>query len=227
LTNLLNQHVFAYPGAPLSHLHVEVTPDGLRQTGTLHKGVQIPFDMLSSVSLTQDGKIQLSAKRVKIFGVDGLVLMRALGLSLERMMDLSGAHGITVKGNDLFLDALAVLPPPVIRGRLSSVRIEGGQLVQTLGDPRDTTLPPQTIDPTVKNYMLYRGGTLHFTKLYMPNAEMLVVDEDQSSPFDFDNEHYTRQLIAGHSKTLPSFGLEVWMPDAYSLPRNVAARGRH
>jgi hypothetical protein len=100
--------------------------------------------------------------------------------------------------------------------------------MQTIGDPRDTTLPPQTIDPTVKNYMLYRGGTLHFTKLYMPDAEMLVVDMDQSSPFDFDNPHYTRQLIAGYSKTLPSYGLEVWMPDAYSLrDKEVASRGRH
>ena len=80
------------------------------------------------------------------------------------MMDLSGAHGVTVKGNNLYLDALAILPPPVIRGRLSSVRIEAGQLIQTVGDPRDTTLPPQTIDPAAKNYMLYRGGTLHFTK---------------------------------------------------------------
>lgn len=227
LTNLLNNHVFAYPGAPLSHLHVEVSPDGVRQTGTLHKGVAIPFDMMSSPSLTADGRIQLSPKRVKIFGVDGLVLMKALGLSLQRMMDLSGAHGVTVKGNDLFLDALAILPPPVIRGKLTSVRIEGNQLVQTLGDPSDTTLPPQTIDPSVKNYMLYRGGTLHFTKLYMPDAEMLVVDEDQSSPFDFDNVNYTRQLIAGHSRTLPSFGLEVWMPDAYALPRAVASRARH
>jgi len=99
--------------------------------------------------------------------------------------------------------------------------------VQTLGDPSDTTLPPQTIDPKAKNYMLYRGGTLHFTKLYMPNAEMLVVDMNQESPFDFDNPNYTRQLIAGYSKTLPSFGLEVWMPDAYSLPGVVAARGHH
>ncbi|MGH7618659.1 MAG: hypothetical protein ACREPM_15675 [Gemmatimonadaceae bacterium] len=226
LTNLLGGHVFNYPGSPLSHLKIEVMPDGIRQTGNLHKGVQIPFDMTSSVSLTADGKIQLSAKRVKIFGVDGLVLMRALGLSLEKMMDLSGAHGVTVKGNDLFLDALAILPPPVIRGRLSSVRIEAGQLVQTLGDPRDTTLPPQNIDPSVKNYMLYRGGTLHFTKLYMPDAEMLVVDEDQSSPFDFDNPNYTKQLVAGHSRTLPDFGLEVWMPDAYTLSKSVAMKPR-
>jgi hypothetical protein len=96
--------------------------------------------------------------------------------------------------------------------------------MQTLGDPRDTTLPPQTLDPSAKNYMLYRHGTLHFTKLYMPDAELLVVDADQSSPFDFDNPNYVRQLIAGHSRTLPSLGLEVWMPDAYTLKGDVASR---
>jgi hypothetical protein len=70
--------------------------------------------------------------------------------------------------------------------------------------------------------MLYRGGTLHFGKLFMTNAEMMVVDLDQRDPFDFDNPRYQRQLIAGHSKTLPDLGLEVWMPDAKTLGRTTA-----
>jgi hypothetical protein len=57
----------------------------------------------------------------------------------------------------------------------------------------------------------------------MPEAELLVVDEDQSSPFDFDNPNYQKQLIAGHSKTLPSLGLEQWMPDAYALKNTTVA----
>ena len=65
--------------------------------------------------------------------------------------------------------------------------------------------------------MLYRGGTLRFTKLLMSDAEMLVVDEDPRTPFDFDNLDYRAQLVAGHSRTLPDLGLEVWMPDASSL----------
>jgi hypothetical protein len=218
LTNLMNRYVFNYPGAPISNLRIEISPDGVRQTGTLHKGVRIPFDMTSSVSVTNDGRIELAAKRVRILGVDGLALMRALGLSLASMMDLSKAHGVTVDHNSLIIDPLAILPPPVIRGTLTGAHISGDQLVQILGDSTDAA-PRQTIDPAAKNYMLYRGGTLHFTKLYMPDAEMLVTDEDQSTPFDFDNAHYQRQVVAGHSKTLPSLGLEVWMPDASSLRR--------
>ncbi|HSQ30511.1 MAG TPA: hypothetical protein VLN49_11710 [Gemmatimonadaceae bacterium] len=217
LTNLLNRYVFAYPGAPLSKLHVRVGADGLRQNGILHKGVDIPFDMTSNVSLTSDGRIRLHAAHVKIFGVNGLALMGALGLSLEKMIDLSRAHGITAKGNDLFLDATALLPPPKISGKITAVRIDGDQLVQTFGNPSDSTTPTQSLDPDATNFMLYRGGTLHFTKLLMSDAEMLVVDADPRTPFDFDNPGYRKQLVAGRSRTLPDMGLEVWMPDAGSL----------
>lgn len=222
LTNLMNNHVFAYRGSPLSHLRVDIADNALRQRGTLHKGVDIPFDMTANVSLTTDGRIVLHATRVHILGVNGLALMKALGLSLEKMMDLSKAHGVTVKGNDLILDAIALLPPPTVRGRLTAVRVEGDQLVQTIGTLADSLAPRQSIDPSVSNFMLYRGGTLHFGKLFMTNAEMLVVDTDQRTPFDFDNPRYQRQLVAGHSKTLPDLGLEVWMPDAKSLGRVVS-----
>ncbi len=221
LTNLLNRSVFAYPGAPLSKLRVHVGADGLRQAGVLHKGVDIPFDMTSNVSLTTDGRIRLHAVHVKIFGVNGLALMDALGLSLEKMIDLSKARGVTAKGNDLYLDATALLPPPRIIGKITAVRIDGDQLVQTFGNPADSITPTQSLDPEATNFMLYRGGTLHFTKLLMTDAEMLVVDADPRTPFDFDNPGYRKQLVAGRSRTLPDMGLEVWMPDASSLVKRT------
>ncbi|MEO7084314.1 MAG: hypothetical protein ABI442_09990 [Gemmatimonadaceae bacterium] len=217
LTNLMNKYVFNYPGAPLSHLRVDVTPEGIRQRGTLHKGVDIPFDMTASVSLAPDGRLKLHPTKMKIFDVSGGTLMGALGITLEKLMDLSKAKGISVKGNDLFLDALAVFPPPQIRGTISSVRIEGDRMVQTIGPAADSALPAMTIDKAALNYMHYTGGTLHFGRLYMTDADMLVVDADQNTPFDFDNPNYQKQLVAGRSKTTASLGLEVWMPDASTL----------
>lgn len=229
LTHLMNDHVFAYHGAPLRHLRIEIRDGVVRQRGTLHKGVDIPFDISAEPSLTTDGRIRLHPTRVRIFGVNGLELLRALGLDLEKMVDVSKATGVTVRGNDLLLDATAILPPPTIRGRLSSVRVQGDELVQVFGTPADSaaaaarrSAPP---DPSVRNYMYYRGGRLHFTKLLMADAEMLVVDEDERDPFDFDNPHYQRQLIAGESRTLPDLGLEVRMPDAHTLPAATRASG--
>ena len=226
VTNLLNRYVFAYPGAPLKHLKVSQRAGQLGLTGTLHKGVDIPFDITSTVGMMADNRMRLHPTRIRIFGVDGKALMGALGLNLQKMLDLSKAKGVTVDGNDLILDPLVVLPPPTIRGRIVAVRVERGQLVQLFGpSPQIAATPsPPLSDSAATNYMIYRGGTLHFGKLYMTDADMLVVDEDAADPFDFDNDHYQRQLIAGHSLTMPSLGLEVFMPDARKVPTNIVAR---
>jgi hypothetical protein len=214
LTTLMNNYVFAYRGAPLKHLQVMTRGTSLGLRGTLHKGVDIPFDMTSAVSLTPDEKMRLHPTKMKIFGVDGLILMRALGLSLQKMVDLSGAKGVVAQGNDLILSPLVLLPPPVIQGHIVAVRVGPGGLEQDFGKSKYVVRGGPLPDSTARNYMLYRGGTLHFGKLYMTDAELLVVDLDTHDPFDFDNDRYQKQLVAGHSRTLPSLGLEVYMPDA-------------
>jgi hypothetical protein len=219
LTNLMNKYVFAYPGAPLKNLKVTLRGAALGLTGTLHKGVNIPFDITSSVSMTADEKMRLHPTKIKIFGVDGAALMRALGINLQKMLDLSKAKGIFVQGNDLLLDPLEILPPPRIKGRIVAVRVGADGLEQVFAPRGEVRLGDLSVpDSTPHNFMLYRGGTLHFGKLFMTDAELFVVDLNERTPFDFDNDHYRRQLVAGHSRTLPSLGLEVYMPDATDVP---------
>ena len=225
VSHLLNRYVFAYPGAPLKHLNVSQRGDQLGLSGTLHKGVDIPFDLTSTIAMMPDNRMRLHPTRIKIFGVDGKKLMAALGLSLQKMVDLSKAKGVAANGNDLILDPLLVLPPPTIRGKIVGVHVDRGRLVQIFGGA-PLTAPAPLPDSSVRNYMHYHGGTLHFGKLYMTDAEMFVVDEDPADPFDFDNDHYQRQLIAGHSQTLPNLGLQVFMPDASKLPAKAVAAAR-
>ena len=101
LSSLLNTVVFAYPGAPLKRLHVHTAGTRLVQSGIMHKIVDIPFEIVADVSVTPDGLIRLRPVKTKILGIDGNGLMRAFGLSLEKILDLSKAVGVTVKGNDL------------------------------------------------------------------------------------------------------------------------------
>jgi hypothetical protein len=226
LTRLMNRHVFAYRGAPITGLRLDIRDNEIRQRGTLHKGVEIPFDINAKVDVTADGKIRLSPTRIRIFGVDGKALMRALGINLEKMIDVSRAKGILVHGNDMLLAPLEILPPPAISGRIVEVHVAGDKLVQVFGRSAGTQHADTvgSMDPpvvTAKNYMYYRGGSLHFGKLFMTDAQMLVVDLDPADPFDFDNDNYQKQLVAGSSHTLPSLGLAVYMPDASKL-RTVA-----
>lgn len=226
ITTLMNKHIFAYPGAPLKRLRVHTSGTRLVQSGIMHKILDIPFEITADVSVTPAGLIRLHPVKTRILGVDGNSLMRAFGLSLEKILDLSKAKGVTVKGNDLFLDPIRILPPPAIEGHATAIRVDGDELVQTFGtiEAASPLIPPDTSPPA---YMFYKGGTLHFGKLLMLDAQMQIVDLRQSTSgfFSFDLDRYKEQLVAGYSRTLPDLGLEVYMLGLDKLPATgVAAR---
>jgi hypothetical protein len=66
--------------------------------------------------------------------------------------------------------------------------------------------------------MYYKGGTLRFGKLLMLDADMQIVALKGSGFFGFDLDRYKQQLVAGYSKTLSNFGLEVYMASVETLP---------
>lgn len=222
---LMNGYVFKYRGSPLSHLSVTTSGSELVQKGRLRKGVEIPFEIHARVSVTPEGLIRLHPTKTLIFGVDGDALMRALGLSLEKMMNLRGSHGASVKGNDILLRADSLLPPPAIEGRVVAVRVEGEQLVQTFGPAAGATAPTPLVPPdgAARAFMYYRGGSLRFGKLTMLDAEMQIVGMARDTTFGFDLDRYTAQLVAGYSRTLSDQGLEVFMRDVDDLATHAAA----
>ena len=215
LTVLLNKFVFNYPGAPLDRLVITTDGTQIIQNGRLRKGVVMPFTIHASVSVTPDGRIRLHPTYTRILGlhVDGL--MRGLGMRLDKIIDLRGARGATVEGNDILLRPDSILPPPAIEGHVTGVRIEGGMIVQTFSGAGVHVRP----GGAPANYMYYRGGTLRFGKLQMFDADMAIVDMDGGDPFKFDLDRYQKQLTAGYSRTLPSMGLEVHMRDVDKLDR--------
>jgi len=218
LGRLMNTYVFAYKGAPLRDLSFGVDGQHLVQKGILHKGVDIPFEMVGEMSVTAEGEIRVHPVSMKICSIPGLGLMNALGLNLAKMMDLSGAKGVRVVGNDLFLNPVNMLPPPAIRGRLVQVALQPGRLVQFFGSSDGIRLA-RHLDPdsAATNFILFRGGTMQFGKMFMVHADMEVVDLSPGDPFDFDIDHYREQLVAGYHKTLPDDGLLVYMPDLDKL----------
>ncbi len=223
LSNLMNRYVFAYKGSPLKHLRVTTRGRQIRQTGVMHKVVDIPFQITANLDVTPDGRIRIHPTTMKIFDVDGDGLMRALHITLDKLLDLRRARGASVRGNDIFLEPDSLLPPPTIQGHVTAVRVEGDEVVQVFGSPNDSTRaaehPLAPPDSAARNYMFYRGGTLRFGKLFMVDAELQIVDADPGDPFRFDLDHYKKQLVAGYSRTLADLGLEVVMPDIGEVER--------
>jgi hypothetical protein len=221
LAALLNGFVFAYKGAPLKHLHARTAGSQVVLRGVMHKGVDLPFEITSTIALDPDGRVRLHPTKTRILGIDGAKLMRALGLNLNKMLDLRGARGVAVVGNDLLLEATKILPPPAIEARLSAVGVEGDRIVQTF-----VTLPEDSVferyarpDTAARNFIYFRGGQLRFGKLLMSDTDLDIIDADERDPFDLYLDRYARQLVAGVSRTMPNKGLRVIMPDY----RRVAA----
>lgn len=215
ITSLLNEVAFNYPGAPITNLRVTIENGSVVQRGTLHKGVALPFQMWSVPVLQPDGRLRLHPDRLKILGVNGLALMHALGLHMDRMMDLGKAHGASVQGDDIYLDPLQIIPPPVVEGKLAAVRVEGAFLVQEFARTPDDSIFGTFVvaDSGSRNFVYFRGGSLRFGRLTMTDTDLLIHDVDERDPLDLYFAEYNRQLVAGHTGNLPNLGLRTWMVD--------------
>ena len=215
LAALLNEFVFAYKGSPIRNIRARVDGSTVILNGIMHKGVDLPFEMTSELSLDPDGRIRSHPRRIKMLGVNGEALLHALGLHLDKVLDLSGSRGAAVSGDDMLLDPLRMIPPPTIQGRLASVRVEGDHISQTFVRTADDSSFDRRIrvDSSAHHYVYFRGGQLRFGKLLMTDTDLLIADADESDPLDLYMAKYNVQLVAGVTRNLPNLGLRVSMPD--------------
>lgn len=216
---LMNEWVFNYRGSPLHGLKAKFEGEHLVLSGALRKGLDIPFEITSEISLTDSGLIKSHPVKTRILGVNGEKLMKAFGLRLDKLLDLKGSRGASVQGEDIYLDPARLMPPPHVVGRLASVRIEDDAMVQefirTPGDSIFARLKHG--DPAATNYVNFRGGRLQFGKLTMTDTDLQIVDQLQTDGFDLNLKEYNRQLVAGYSKNLPGLGLVAYFPDYSTL----------
>jgi hypothetical protein len=231
LTGLLNNHVFAYEGAPLTKLLVQTTRDGkLRQHGVMHKGkLAIPFTITATVSPTADGKLRIHPTKIDVCRVNGKPLLDLLHITLEKVLDLSKARGVRADRDDLILDPSVALPPPRIVGRLTAVRVEGDALVQTIGPAQGVTRiepPPPPPDRDAQNYMHLYGGTVRFGRLFMVATNLQIADAHPADPFEFYLTYYQNQLAAGYSRSQLDDSLVTYMPDFAAVGKTLEAGER-
>jgi hypothetical protein len=126
MSTLMNERVFAYRGAPIRNLSIRFENGQVVQRGIMHKGVDLRFEMWGDLSLTPDGWARIHPTKLRLMGVNGLALLHALGLKLEKVLDVSGTKGIVqVIGDDMLIDPLRLIPPPSVTGRIATMRVEG------------------------------------------------------------------------------------------------------
>ena len=218
MSRALNTYVFGARDAPLKNLTLSIQGNQIKQTGTLNKGIGIPFEMTGTMSAMADGRIRIQPMQMKAAHLPVKGVMKLLGLDMAKLINTRKTKGVSVEGNDIILDPARMLPPPMMRGRITAVSIQGDEIVQTFGTARKL----QAGKLSGGNYMSYRGGVLRFGKLTMKDTDMQLIDADPTDPFDFFPDHYQDQLVAGYSKTTATGGLLVYMPDYGKISRPLS-----
>ena len=196
--------------------NVQVSIDGrqTKQKGVLHKGVDVPFEMVGTVSAAPEGKIRMHPSKFRVGHLPVKGLLDFFGVQTDDQVNGKHMHGVSVDHEDLILDP--VLPAPESRGKLTGVNILSDGLEESFGSTGASA-------PAARgNHIAYRGGTIRFGKLIMTNSDMKLIDSNPRDAFDFSLDHYKEQIVAGYNRTTPAWGLEVFMPDYYQLQKAKA-----
>jgi hypothetical protein len=216
LGDLLNRYTFSYPGSPLKHLELSVEKGQLKQQGTMRG---ISFTLLGDLTLIHTGELRLHPTSVKAVGIAVGGLMKFFGLNLEKLVKLRGVRGVRIEKDDFYLDPAALLPPPLVKGRVNAVQVTDTAISLTF-NPADSAKVTALSVPDAKaaNYMYYRGNLLRFGKLTMHDTDLMIEDAEPGDPFDFFLDQYKAQLVAGYSRTRSDDGLTVVMQDFSKAP---------
>jgi hypothetical protein len=221
--NALMARSLAGSKSNIEHLTVSLEGGALRQKGVIDSAVNIPFNATAVVSATPDGRIRVSTRSVRGFGIPMKPMMKLFNIKMDDLVKVKAGSGVETDGNDLIIDPAVVIPAPSIRGRLTAVRIQGNRMVQTFGTGTRGGIASGPLSP---NHIYWRGSELSFGKLTMTDTDLELVDMDPKDPFDFSIDRWTSQLVAGYSKTLPNRGLRAYMPDYNDLGPKAAGRLR-
>jgi hypothetical protein len=205
---------------PLKNITVRGEGDQVKLTGTMHKLlVPLPVELLSTVSATPDGRIHLHINKINVLKIPVKGLMGGLHVEIDDVVGATPMSGVEVSGNDLFLNTTQLLPPPHIRGQLTSVTVQSPDLVLIYGNSKDD----ESKLAQWHNFLRFTGGTLGFGKLSMHPVDLTLIDASDDPWFDLDLVNYQAQLVNGYSRMTPQSGLEIFMPELDQLQQKKAS----
>ncbi|MDW5264797.1 MULTISPECIES: hypothetical protein [Acidobacteriaceae] len=195
--------------APLRNISLTADGDQLKIHGTLHKVVPLPIEAVGSLSSAPDGHIRFHTTKISVLKVPMKGLLGGLHLTVADLVHSPDIPGAQISGNDLIFDTTKLLPPPHIRGELTSVRIKSPDIEVIYGNsPNDESKLAQW-----HNFLRLTGGTVDFGKLTMHHADLTMIDATKAPWFDLDLVNYQEQLVQGICRMTPQAGLEIFMPE--------------
>jgi hypothetical protein len=216
--NFLNANGIA--NSPLKNVTLSGDGDQIKIRGTVHKIVPLPIELSGTISAAPNDKILMRVTKLSMLKIPVKGILGGLHVNLSQLFDPKGIPGIEVSGNDILFDTHTLLPPPRIRGQLTSVRVVNPDLEEVFGNAQDAEAKVEQW----RNFLKLSEGTLDFGKLTMRHVDFIMIDLSNDAWFDLDLVHYQDQLVNGYTRMTPQAGLQIFMPDLDDLKKNKAAK---
>ncbi len=214
LANFLNGES---ANAPFRNITLTGDGDQIKLRGTLHKLIPLPVEMMATIGVAPGNRVQIHVNKLNVLKIPLKGLLGGFHIEVANLFH-PGIPGIEVSGNDIFLDTQKLLPPPHIRGELTSVRIVNPDVEEVYGDAKEDVTRVQQW----RNYLQLDGGTIDFGKLTMRHVDLIMVDLSNDAWFDLDLANYQEQLVNGYTRMTPQAGLQIFMPDLDTIPHDKA-----
>jgi len=198
------------PRSPLSHISLSGEGQQVKLTGTLHKVIPLPVEVLGTIAPAPNARVNVHITKINVLKMPMKGLLAGLSVKAADVVGSEPVPGVEVKENDIYLDTTRLLPPPHIRGQIATVAVQAPDVVVTYGA---TTPEDEAELATWHNFLRLRGGSVGFGKLTMKDADLTLIDASNDTWFDLDLANYRQQLVKGYSRMTPDNGLEMYLPD--------------
>lgn len=209
LANFLNQEV---TNSPLKNIKLTGDGDQLKVSGTFRK--ILPIEAIATIGVAPDNRIRMHVTKINVLKLPFKKLLGGLNVTVASLFHPKDIPGVEVKENDVFLDTAKAVPPPHIRGQLTSIRIINPDIVQVYGNAKEDVKRVEQW----RNYLQLQGGTIDFGKLTMRHVDLIMVDLSDNAWFDLDLTNYQDQLVNGYTRMTPEAGLQIFMPSLDQIP---------
>ncbi len=118
LANFLNDSV---TNSPLKNIKLTGDGDQLKVSGTFRR--ILPIEAIATIGVAPDNRIQMHVTKINVLKLPFKKLLGGLNVTVSSLFHPKDIPGVEVKDNDVFLDTAKAVPPPHIRGQLTSIRI--------------------------------------------------------------------------------------------------------
>jgi hypothetical protein len=215
LAGMFNESVFNYPGSRVRDLRVVLSRDDhgvptVELHGHLKVVASVPFTMYTHLSAdTATNALVIEVDHLKAFGVIPVTkLIRWTPLSLSRLIALPPNKSLFVDGNRILVTPFGLFPPPRISGTIAGVEVSERSIRITFAGE---AIPAPA--STATNYAFLRGGSSQFGSFRMTATNILVLDQDPSTPFGLSLQHYAEAIPRSRVELFNTHAVQITMPD--------------